>query len=83
MSVVTNGLPVPVARMTTRPRAEVREGPAADERLGDLVHADRGHEPGLAAEPFEGVLQGQAVDHGGGHAHVVGRRLLDHVGAAA
>ena len=31
---------------------------------------------------LEGVLQGQAVDHGRRHAHVVGGRLLDHVGAA-
>ena len=32
---------------------------------------------------LEGVLQRQAVDHGGGHAHVVGGRFLDDVGAAA
>ena len=62
---------------------EVGQRPAADERLGDLVHADRGHEPGLAALALERVLQGQAVDHRGRHAHVVGGRLLDHVGAAA
>ena len=29
--------------------------------------------------PFERVLQGQAVDDRGGHAHVMGGRFLDHV----
>ena len=46
---------------------------------GDLIHANRGEESGLAAEAFEGVLKRQAVDHGGGHSHVVSGRLLDHV----
>ena len=32
-------------------------------------------------EAFERVLQGQAVDDGGQHAHVVGGRLLDDVAA--
>ena len=50
VSVVTNGLPVPVASTMTRLAVEVRQRPAADERLGDLVHLDRGHQPGLAAE---------------------------------
>ena len=68
--------------MTTRPLLEVGQGPAADERLGDFVHADRRQEPGRAALVLERVLQGQAVDHGRRHAHVVGGRFLDHVGAA-
>ena len=55
------------------------QGPAADERLGDFVHADRGQEPGRAPFVLESVLQGQAVDHGRGHAHVMGGRFLDHV----
>ena len=33
------------------------------------------------AEALEGVLQGQAVDDGGEHAHVVGGRLLDDLAA--
>ena len=83
VSVVTNGLPVPRGQDDHAALCQVREGPAADERLGDLVHADRGHEPGLAAHALQRVLQGQAVDDGGRHAHVVGRRLLDDVGAPA
>ena len=61
---------------------EMREGPPADERFGDFLHADRGQEPGGAAFVLERILQGQAVDHGCGHAHVVGGRFLDHVRAA-
>ena len=77
VSVVTNGLPVPAARMTMRPFSRCRRGAAADVRLGDAVHADGRHQPRLAAERFERVLQGQAVDDRGQHAHVVGRGFLD------
>ena len=64
------------------PFVEVGQGPAADERLGHFVHADRGQEPRRTPLVLERVLQGQAVDHGRRHAHVMGGRLLDHVGAA-
>ena len=60
----------------------MRQGTAADERLGHFLHADRGQEPGRAAFVLECVLQGQAVDHGRRHAHVMGGRFLDHVRAA-
>src|SRR5271157_2045908 len=63
--------------------AQVRQRPPADERLGDLLHADGGHEPGLAAHALKRVLKSQAVDHRGRHAHVVGGGLLDDVGAPA
>ena len=37
----------------------------------------------LAVEAFQGVLQGQAVEDGGEHAHVVGGGLLDDLAAGA
>ena len=82
MSVVTNGLPVPVARITTRPCSRCDKRAAADERLGNFLHADRGQEPGRASFVLERVLQCQTVDHGRRHPHVVGGRFLDHVRAA-
>ena len=45
------------------------------------LHADGRLQPRLAAEALQGVLQGQAVEDGGEHAHVVGGRLLDDVAA--
>ncbi len=56
---------------------QVPAGPAADIRLGHAVGADGGHQPGVAAQRLQGVLQGQAVDHRGQHAHVMGRGLVD------
>ena len=56
---------------------QVPPGAAADERLGDAVHADGRHQPRLAVERFERVLQREAVDHRGQHAHVVGGGFLD------
>ena len=52
-------------------------GPAADERLGDAVHFERAHQPRLAAQRLKGVLQRQAVDDRGQHAHVVGGGFVD------
>ena len=46
--------------------------PPADVGLGDRGHRDGGLHPGGLAEPLEGVLQSQAVDDRGEHAHVVG-----------
>ena len=48
-----------------------------------FVHANGRQQPGLAAEALEGVLQGQAVEDGGEHAHVVGGGLLDDFAAGA
>ena len=44
---------------------------AADERLGDLIHFDRGLHAGVDVLLFEGVLQSQRVDDRGQHSHVV------------
>ena len=35
------------------------------------------HQPRIAAQRFQGVLQGQAVHHRGQHAHVMGRGLVN------
>ena len=43
MSVVTNGLPVPPARITIAALLQVADRPAADVRLGDRLHPDGGH----------------------------------------
>ena len=52
---------------------QMADGPAADVRLGHLVHLDGGHHARGDARLFERVLQRQGVDHRGQHAHVVGR----------
>ena len=72
VSVVKYGLPVPAAKMTTRPFLEVADGAAADERLGHGAHLDGGHDARHDALLLERVLQRQRVDDGGQHAHVVG-----------
>src|SRR5262249_7732532 len=51
---------------------EMANGAAADERFGDLVHFDRGLHAGVDTLFLKRVLQGQGVDDGGQHAHVVG-----------
>ena len=40
----------------------VANGPAPDVRLGDFVHGDGGHDPGVDALVFEGVLEGEGVE---------------------
>src|SRR5687767_729222 len=52
---------------------EVPDRAATDVVLADLLHADRGHDAGVAAERLERVLQGEAVHDGREHAHVVCR----------
>jgi hypothetical protein len=56
---------------------EVAHGAAHDERLGDLVHRDGGLDAGLDAHLLEAVHDGQAVDDGGEHAHVVAGGAVD------
>ena len=54
------------------PLLEVANGPPPNVRLGDRRHRDgRLHARGLP-HPFEHILERQAVDDGGEHAHVVG-----------
>src|ERR1700722_11854707 len=46
-------------------------GAAANVGLGYLVHLDRRHDAAMQAALLDGVLQGDGVDNGGEHAHVV------------
>ncbi len=59
---------------------EVAHGAAANVGLGDLIHEDRGHDPALHAALFKRVLQGDGVDDGGEHAHVVGADAVHFAG---
>ena len=47
------------------------DGTAANVGLGDLAHLDGAHDATVHAGLLEGVLQGEGVDDGGEHAHVV------------
>jgi hypothetical protein len=51
---------------------EVADGAAADVGLGNLVDLDGGHDAAGDVEFFDCVLEGDSVDDGGEHAHVVG-----------
>ena len=48
------------------------DGAAANVGLGDLVHLDGGHDAAVHATLFERILEGEGVDDGAQHAHVVG-----------
>src|SRR5712692_4620816 len=50
---------------------QVPDGAAPDVWLGDLGHLDRRHGARRDASPLQGILQGERVDDGGEHAHVV------------
>jgi len=56
---------------------EMTFGAAADVGFGDAVHFDGAREACFATERFEGVLQREAINDGGEHAHVVGGGFLD------
>jgi hypothetical protein len=58
------------------PLVEVAQRAAADVRLRELLHADRGHHARVEAALLERVLQGERVDHRAEHAHVVGADAL-------
>jgi hypothetical protein len=60
VSVVKYGLPVPAAKMTTRPSPGAAWR-GADEGLGDLGHLDAAHHPRLDAELLQRVLQARAL----------------------
>ena len=51
---------------------EVAGRPTPDVRLSDLFHPDGGLHPGRLASLVECVLEGQRIDGGRQHAHVVG-----------
>src|SRR5579871_5005159 len=55
----------------------------ADVRLGDRLHADGRLQACLAVEAFQCVLQGQTVEDGGQHSHVVCGPFLDDLAAGA
>ena len=56
---------------------QVAEGTEPDERLGDRRQIDRRHASGLDALAFKGFLEGDSIDHGAQHPHVVGGGLVD------
>ncbi len=51
-------------------------GTAQDIRLGHFMHRNGRLDPGLHTFFLQGILQGQAVDHGSQHPHVVGRSAI-------
>ena len=52
---------------------QVTQGTASNERFGHILHLDGGKDSGLDSRVFEGVLEGEGVNYGGQHSHVVGR----------
>jgi len=72
VSVVKYGLPVPAPKDHHPPFFQMPDGPATDERLGDLFHFDARLQARVESGLLERVLQRHRVDHGGQHAHVVG-----------
>ena len=61
---------------------EVAGGSADDERLGEVLHFDGGLHADFDAEFLEGGHEGEAVDDGREHAHVVSLRTI-HASASA
>src|SRR5207245_8879062 len=51
---------------------KMADGATADERLSDLVHLNRGLHAGVDALLFECILEGEGIDDGGKHAHMIG-----------
>ena len=51
---------------------QVPEGTATDKRLSHVFHLDGGENPSLHPGIFQRILQGERVDHGGQHSHIVG-----------
>src|SRR5436305_1298145 len=53
------------------PELEVTNGASANERLRHIFHFNRGLNPGLHSDLGARTLQGQAIDHGREHSHVI------------
>jgi hypothetical protein len=64
-------LPVPAAKDHHPAFFQMADGPAPDHGLGHRGHVDGAQHAGVHALSFQGGLQGQGVDDGGQHAHVV------------
>ena len=82
VSVVKKGLPVPAAKITTRPFSMCRTRAAADIGLGDRRHRDRRQDAGVDADLLERVLQRQRVHHRRQHAHIIGAGPVEALGGA-
>src|SRR3984893_16298793 len=50
---------------------QVAHSATRDERLGDLLHGDCTLHAAFHVEVFDGVAQGERVDDGGQHPHVI------------
>ncbi len=70
------GLPVPGGEDDDAALFEVADRAAADERLGDRAHFDRGQHAGRDRSLLERVLEREGVDDRGQHPHVVGGRAV-------
>ena len=51
-------------------------GAAEDERLGDILHFDRGLNTGLDADLLECAPQRESIDHSSKHPHVIRRGAI-------
>jgi len=58
---------------------EVADCAATDERLGYLVHLDGGLHSSVHILFFERVLEGQGIDDGGQHSHVIGGNAVPYL----
>ena len=77
VSVVKYGLPVPAAKITTRPLLEVADRRAADERLGHRAHLDGRHHPRVVTPCCSSAsCRASALMTVGQHAHVVAGRAV-------
>ncbi len=59
---------------------EMADGAASDEGFGDGADVEGGHDPGGNPEGDKFFFEGEGVDDGSEHAHVVGGGLLDVAG---
>src|SRR6516225_7570151 len=56
------------------------DGASADVWLGDLIHEYGGHDAAGHVMALNGILQGNGIDDGGEHAHVVGADAVHFAG---